>query len=274
MSIFQAVILGALQGVTEFLPISSSAHLILVPWFFGWPDQGLTFDVVLHAGTLFAILSFFWKDWLQMVTGLLSNQGKEVAGQYASPRLLLLLVCGTLPAALAGYFAEKAVETWLRSPLILSFTLIGLAMLLWLAERIALKKRELTEVSLVDALTVGTAQALALIPGTSRSGITITAGLFRGLTREASARFSFLLAAPITAGAALKKAMELHKTGVADTERLPMVLGFLASVFVGYLTIKYLLRYLQKNTLFLFIYYRIALGCIILILIWFAGFRP
>jgi undecaprenyl-diphosphatase len=274
MTSSQAIILGALQGATEFLPISSSAHLILVPWFFGWPDQGLTFDVVLHAGTLFAILSFFWKDWLQMVTGLFSTKGQKVAGQYASPWLLLLLVCGTIPAALAGYLAEETVETQLRSPLILSSTLIGLAMLLWLAERIAQKKRELTEVSMVDALTVGAAQALALVPGTSRSGITITAGLFRGLTREASARFSFLLSAPITAGAALKKAMELHKTGVVDAERLPMVLGFLTSVFVGYLTIKYLLRYLQKNTLFLFIYYRITLGCMILFLIWFAGFRP
>ncbi len=274
MSVLQAVILGALQGTTEFLPISSSAHLILIPWLLGWPDQGLTFDVVLHAGTLFAILSFFWKDWIQMISGLVSTKKSGMAGQYANPRLLFLLVCGTIPAAVAGYLAETAVETRLRSPLVLSFTLIGLALLLWLAERFARKNRELTDVSMADALTVGAAQALALVPGTSRSGITITAGLFRGLTREAAARFSFLLSAPITAGAALKKILELHKTGIANAEQLPMILGFLTSVIVGYLTIKYLLRYLQKNTLFLFIYYRMALGCIILLLIRFAGFRP
>ena len=274
MSIFQAVILGALQGATEFLPISSSAHLILAPWLLGWPDQGLTFDVVLHAGTLFAILSFFWKDWIQMLAGLVSTRGSRIQGPYANPWLLFLLICGTIPAAVAGFLAENAVETRLRSPLVLSFTLIGLALLLWLAERVATKKRELTEVTMVDALAVGAAQALALVPGTSRSGITITAGLFRGLTREAAARFSFLLSAPITAGAALKKAMELHKMGIADAERLPLILGFLTSVIIGYLTIKYFLRYLQKNTLFLFIYYRIALGCVILLLIVFAGFKP
>lgn len=274
MSVFQAVILGALQGATEFLPISSSAHLILAPWLLGWPDQGLTFDVVLHAGTLFAILSFFWKDWIQMLAGLVSTRGSRIQGPYANPWLLFLLICGTIPAAVAGFLAENAVETRLRSPLVLSFTLIGLALLLWLAERVATKKRELTEVTMVDALAVGAAQALALVPGTSRSGITITAGLFRGLTREAAARFSFLLSAPITAGAALKKAMELHKMGIADAERLPLILGFLTSVIIGYLTIKYFLRYLQKNTLFLFIYYRIALGCVILLLIVFAGFKP
>jgi undecaprenyl-diphosphatase len=273
MTSLQAIVLGAIQGVTEFLPISSAAHLILVPWFLGWPDQGLTFDVILHAGTLMAILSFFWKDWLAMLAGLAA--GNPLKGESSQPNawLLFLLICGTIPAGLAGYLAEHEVETKLRNPLVLSFSLIGVALLLWMAERVSRKERELREISLADALTVGTAQALALIPGTSRSGITITAGLFRGMTREAAARFSFLLSAPITAGAVLKKLLELRHTGVAETERLPLFLGFLASAAVGYLTIKYFLRFLQHNTLYLFIGYRMILGVIILVLIWFAGLR-
>lgn len=273
MTALQAIVLGALQGATEFLPISSSAHLILTPWLFGWPDQGLTFDVVLHAGTLMAILTYFWKEWLEMIFGVVRGNHGGTGTLGVSPRLLLLLICGTIPAGLAGYLAEHAVETRLRSPLVLSCTLIGVALLLALAERIARKKKDLGEVSMTDALIVGLAQALALVPGTSRSGITITAGLFRGLTREAAARFSFLLSAPIIAGAALKKAVELRHIGVTSTERFPLILGFLASAVVGYVTIKYLLRYLQHNTLYLFIYYRIALGIVILLLILFAGFR-
>ena len=273
MTVTQAIVLGALQGATEFLPISSSAHLILAPWLFGWPDQGLTFDVVLHAGTLMAILLYFWKEWLEMISGLFRGNYASAGKHGVSARLLALLILGTVPAGLAGYLAEHAVETRLRSPLVLSCTLIGVALLLALAERIARKEKDLGAISWPDALTVGLAQALALVPGTSRSGITITAGLFRGLTREAAARFSFLLSAPIIAGAALKKALELRHSGVTSTEQLPLVLGFLASAGVGYLTIKYLLRYLQRNTLYLFVYYRIVLGIVIILLILFAGFR-
>ncbi len=273
MTILQAIVLGALQGATEFLPISSSAHLILAPWLFGWPDQGLTFDVVLHAGTLVAILSFFWREWLEMITGLVRFTHSAGGRDRSSSRLLFLLICGTVPAGVAGFLAEHAVETRLRHPLILSFTLISVALLLWLAERLARKERSLEALSLTDTLTVGAAQALALVPGTSRSGITIAAGLFRGLTREAAARFSFLLSAPIIAGAVLKKILELRHSGISVAERLPLLFGFLASVIVGYLTIKYLLRYLQNNTLNVFIYYRIFLGIIILLLIRFAGFQ-
>ena len=273
MTPFQAIVLGALQGITEFLPISSTAHLILAPWLLGWPDQGLTFDVVLHAGTLMAILSFFWRDWLDMFTGLFGYKPTSRESFRANPWLLFLLICGTFPAGLVGYLAEHQVETTLRSPLVLSFTLIGVALLLWLAERVSRREKELRGISLADALTIGTAQALALVRGTSRSGITITAGLFRGLTREAAARFSFLLSAPITAGAALKKLLELRHMGVPQAERMPLILGLLASTVVGYLTIKYFLRFLQHNTLYLFIGYRVILGVMILFLIIFAGFR-
>ncbi|MGH9427209.1 MAG: undecaprenyl-diphosphatase UppP, partial [Terriglobia bacterium] len=253
MTVAQAIVLGAVQGVTEFLPISSSAHLILVPWIMGWPDQGLTFDVVLHAGTLIAILSFFWKDWLQMVSGAFQ---RDLNLQRSQPALLLLIICGTVPAAVAGFLAQRTIETTFRSPFILSITLIGVALLLWLAERMARREKDLEQLSFPDALGIGSAQALALIPGTSRSGITIATGLFRGLTREAAARFSFLLSAPITAGALLKKLLDLREAGIQDAERLPMLFGFLSSLIIGYLTIKFLMRYLQRNTLQLFVVYR------------------
>jgi undecaprenyl-diphosphatase len=273
MPLTQAVVLGAVQGLTEFLPISSSAHLILVPWLLGWEDQGLTFDVVLHAGTLIALLSFFWKDWLGMVL-IVGRKDPLVSRAAARPWLLFLIICGTIPAAAAGFFGQRMVETQLRSPLILAMAMIGVALLLWLAEKKAALKKDLGELSWGDVLSIGTAQALALIPGTSRSGITIATGLFRGLTREAAARFSFLLSAPIIAGAALKKLLDLRHTGMAVTNTLPLFLGFLASLIVGYFTIKFLLRFLQRNTLYIFIYYRIILGAVVLLLIQFAGFRP
>jgi undecaprenyl-diphosphatase len=273
ITLLQSIVLGSLQGLTEFLPISSSAHLILVPWLLGWKDQGLTFDVFLHAGTLIALLSFFWKEWMSMAVGVFDKSRRSGDSDGSSPWLLFLLICGTVPAAVAGFMAQKIIETQLRSPLVLSITMIGLALLLWLAEKTARLEKKLSQVSFGDAMSIGFAQALALVPGTSRSGITITTGLFRGLTREAAARFSFLLSAPITAGAGLKKLLDLRHAGIAEAERLPMLLGFLASLIVGYLTIKFLLRYLQKNTLFIFIYYRIILGVVILLLIQFAGFR-
>src|SRR3990172_4611725 len=181
MTSIQAIILGSVQGFTEFLPISSSAHLILVPWFMGWQDQGLTFDVVLHAGTLLAILTYFWKDWYGMIQGLLNwGRSSAEAESEADSRLFFYVILATIPAALAGFFAERVVETTLRSPFVLSFTMIGVAVLLWVAEKTAKLEKGLSKVSLGDALSIGTAQALALIPGTSRSGITITTGLFLG----------------------------------------------------------------------------------------------
>jgi undecaprenyl-diphosphatase len=274
MTLTQAAVLGAVQGVTEFLPVSSTAHLILVPWLLGWEDQGLTFDVVLHAGTLIAILSFFWRDWMGMIFRPVHKDDLTSGEPASRPWLLILIVCGTIPAAVAGFTAQRIIETKLRNPLVLSITMIGLALLLWLAEKRAKLKKELQNVGFLDALSIGTAQALALVPGTSRSGITITTGLFRGLTREAAARFSFLLSAPIIAGAALKKILDLRHSGIPGGEHLPMLLGFLASLMTGYLTIKLLLRFLQKNTLYIFVIYRILLGVVILLLISFAGFRP
>jgi undecaprenyl-diphosphatase len=274
MTILESIILGVVQGITEFLPISSTAHLILVPWLFGWKDPGLTFDVVLHAGTLVAILAYFWKDWMGMLAGLLPRRFQPSGVRTMGLGFLVVIIFSTIPAALAGVLAEKKVETLLRHPAIISITLIGLALVLWTAEKISRKLKPIEAVSLADGMVVGLSQALALIPGVSRSGITMTAGLFRGLTREAAARFSFLLSAPIIAGAGLKKALELHHTGIEASARWPMLLGFLASFIAGYLTIRFLIRYLQQNTLTIFIIYRILLGGIILLLIQFAGFQP
>jgi undecaprenyl-diphosphatase len=272
MTLFESIVLGVVQGVTEFLPISSTAHLILVPWAFHWQDPGLTFDVVLHAGTLLAILAYFWKDWFGMLLGVLP--GRPSPEKRGGRRLLGLIVLGTIPGALVGVLAERAVETWLRSAAIIACSLIGLALLLWWVEKRSVKSRSLEGLYWLDSLLVGCAQAIALIPGVSRSGITITAGLFRGFTRATAARFSFLLSAPIIAGAGLKKAMELGAAGIPAGMAMPMLVGFLASFLSGFLTIWFLLRYLQRNTLEVFIIYRIVLGAVIFFLIFFAGFQP
>ena len=204
MTYTQGVVLGLVQGLTEFLPVSSSGHLILVPHVFGWPDQGLGFDAVMHLGTLAALLAYFRRELMGMVSGTLSR------------RLAVLLILGTIPGGLAGVLLEKLVESKLRSPLLIACTTAGWAIVMWIADRRAAPAPKmpgdpLERVSLGQALTVGCAQAIALIPGTSRSGITITAGLFSGLDRATAARFAFLLGIPITAGAGSLKLLHLLK---------------------------------------------------------------
>lgn len=267
MTIRQAIILGTVQGLTEFLPISSSAHLILVPWITDWPDQGLTFDVVLHAATLLAILSCFWRDCLGILRECFRPSTARLLERPAGRGMLLFLVLGTLPAAAAGMMTEELVATQLRNTEIIPATLIFFALLLWMAERRATLKKGLERITLTDALWVGTAQALALIPGTSRSGVTITTGLFRGMSREAAARFSFLLAIPIVAAASLKKLLDINQLGIAEGEAMSLAVGFLTALIVGHVTIKYFLRFLRKKTLYVFVHYRILLGIVILIIL-------
>ena len=267
MTLKQAIVLGTVQGLTEFLPISSSAHLILVPWLTGWPDQGLTFDVVLHAGTLMAILSCFWRDFAGILRESFQPSKSRSLERPGGRRMLLFLVLATLPAAIAGMLAEQLVATQLRHTEIVPATLIFFALLLWLSERRATLKKGLEKIALMDALWVGIAQALALIPGTSRSGITITAGLFRGMTREAAARFSFLLAAPILAAATLKKLFEINQLGIPEGEATSLLVGFLTALIVGHVTIRVFIRFLRKKTLYVFVHYRILLGIVILIIL-------
>lgn len=267
MPLLQAVILAIIQGIAEFLPISSSAHLALAPWLFGWRDQGLAFDVALHIGTLLAVLIYFFRDWLQILG---QAAGVSVGNDLQlrdNPRLLWLLVAGTIPAGLAGLALEDLVETTLRSPVIIGVMLISVALLMGYAEKATRHHKSIAHVSLADALLVGTAQALALVPGTSRSGITMTAALFRGLDRATAARFSFLLSTPITAAAAAKKVYDLSKGGGVPPElQVPLTVGIVVSALTGCVVIAWLLRYLRRFSFRPFIVYRLIFGVIILVL--------
>ncbi len=267
MTLLQAIVLAIVQGVTEFLPISSTAHLILVPWFAGWRDQGLTFDVALHAGTLVAVLGYFVREWWRLLhDGLRTVMGgADVSPDTrANAGLLLILAVGTIPGALSGYLLEDYAETVFRNPLLIAGQMTGVTLLMWWADRRAGLARRLESVTLGDGIIIGLAQAVAVVPGTSRAGITITAALFRNLTREAAARFSFLLATPIIGGAALKKGLEVWQTGwPAGVTTMGFAVGFAVSAVVGYAAIAFLLRYLQVRTLKIFVAYRLALGVII-----------
>jgi undecaprenyl-diphosphatase len=271
MDLFQAIVFGAVQGITEFLPISSTAHLILVPWFMGWPAHSLEFDVALHLGTLVALLIYFRSDWVSLTR----SSARLLQGDTSDPhaRLAAFIIVATIPGALAGLFAEDFIESTLRSdPRVISFTLITLALVLVAAELTGKRNKGIDKVTWTDAITVGLAQAVALIPGVSRSGVTITAGLFRGLHRDTAARFSFLLSAPIIAGAVGKKLFDIAQTGLPADQMLSFAAGILASGIVGYASIAVLLRYLQSNNTFIFIYYRIALGIVVYLAFW-SGFR-
>jgi len=264
MTILQAIVLAVVQGLTEFLPISSTAHLILVPWFFNWQDPGLLYDVALHAGTLLAVLAYFARTWWELLLAVLGRPSTRP--EAANSRLLALIVLGTVPGGLAGYFLESYAETVFRSPTIIASALIALGVVMWVADHRPALARNMSELTLSDALTIGLAQAVAIIPGTSRSGITITAALFRNLTRETAARFSFLLATPIIAGATLSEALEVWEVGFPPglTVR-DFVVGVVVSAVVGYAAIAFLLRYLEVRTLKIFVAYRLLLGGIILV---------
>lgn len=270
MDLTQAITLGAVQGLTEFLPVSSTAHLILIPALLGWKDPGATFDVALHLGTLVALLLYFRSEWL----GLFRSGIGYLTGNRNDPkgRLAIYLVIATIPAAVAGALFEKHVESTLRSPLIIAATLITLALVLMVAEKIGRRITELDGITFGDSMIIGFAQALALIPGVSRSGITITAGLFRGMTRQAAARFSFFLSTPIIAGAAAKKLIEILHEGIPGGESMPFAAGIVVSGIVGYFAIAFLIRYLSTNNMYVFIYYRVALGIAVL-LAFLGGFR-
>jgi undecaprenyl-diphosphatase len=253
--IVEALILGIVQGVTEFLPVSSTAHLILFPWFFDWSGEvdTLTFDVALHGGTLLALLLCFWKDWIDL---LLRKR-----------RLLWLILVASVPAGAAGYLLNDFAENHLRNPVLISVMLIGIGFVMLAAERMS-KYRKMGEADIRDALIIGIAQMMSIIPGVSRSGITISAGLFRGFEREAAARFSFLLSTPIIAGATglhAKKAL----FGAGDYNIQLFAVGLIASFFTGIFAIKFLLRFLKKHSMNIFVYYRFILSAVIIALIWF-----
>lgn len=280
MPLSQAIVLAILQGITEWLPISSTAHLFLARWLMGWSEPGLTFDVALHVGTLLSTLVYFAPTWVRLVK--VSFGGKvrisdETAEHAVSPeqaqqeRLLLwFLIAATVPAALVGALLKKQVETTFRSAELIAWMMIAVAFVMWWADRVATQRKSLTEVTLGDAMVIGVAQAAALVPGVSRSGSTISAALFRGLSRDAAARFSFLLSTPIIAGASLLKAREVWRDGLPPEMQLPFLVGTLVSAVVGYLAIAGLVRYLRTRDLKIFVVYRVVFGIIILALVYFA----
>ncbi|MCS7039145.1 MAG: undecaprenyl-diphosphatase UppP [Anaerolineae bacterium] len=262
MSLLEAILLAIVQGVTEFLPISSSAHLVLVPWWLGWEAPGLAFDTVLHLGTLLAVVLYFWRDWWDLAVGLWPRSARRDPAQQ---RLLLALIVGTLPAAVVGYLFEDFFAAMFERPVGVAVGLILTGLLLILAERRRHGGLTLERIGWLDAFIVGLAQAVAIFPGISRSGITIAAGLGRGLERPAAARFSFLLSAPIIFGAGLFQLRELIATGFDTTGVLPVVTGLVVAAVAGMLSIRYLLRYLQRRTLYAFTGYVWLLALITLV---------
>lgn len=265
--------MGIVQGLTEFLPVSSSGHLIVVPALLGWHDpfiESLAFSVMLHMGTLVALLIYFREDWLRLIPATLAAiRDRSFAGD-ADRRLGLLLIVATIPAVVAGVLLNDAVEKAVREPRLVAVTLVAGAAILWLAERWGSRTHGIREMTTSTAFGIGVAQAVALVPGISRSGISISAGLFSGLTREAAARFSFLMATPIIAGAGL---WELRKivTGQAGVAIQPgaLVIGMVAAFVAGLAAIAVLLRFLRTNSTLVFVAYRIVLAAVIVV--WWLG---
>jgi undecaprenyl-diphosphatase len=269
ITLFQAIVLGAVQGLSEFLPISSSGHLILVPWLLGWPepdvDKKLTFDLALHLGTSAALLAYFWRDWVNLIRAVLSGLNDAKARASHEWTLAWLIVIGCIPAGIVGVLFEDFVETRLRTAyLLIGVLLILFGGLLYTADRFGAHSRSLGKITLLDAVVIGFAQVLALSPGVSRSGITMTAGLFRGLDRTAAARFSFLLSAPITIAAALFKLRGLFKTPPVGSEAVAFVAGIVVAAVVGALAIGFMLRFLQRQSVAVFFWYRLVAGLVVI----------
>jgi undecaprenyl-diphosphatase len=264
VNILHAAVLGALQGFAEVLPISSSAHLILVPWLLKWPESGLTFDVALHLGTFLAMVLYFRQDILEMVFSTVDAVANRSLNTPAR-RLPFLIVAATVPAAVIGKLFEDPIEALFRSnPLLIASVLIVFGIILGIADIAGRKRLALNEIKPASALTIGLFQCLALIPGVSRSGITITAGLMLGFTRESAARFSFLLSLPIVAGAALLKSIHLIKHGIPAGEGLPMLIGIVVSAITGYISVAFLLKFVQKRSISPFVWYRVMAGGVII----------
>jgi undecaprenyl-diphosphatase len=263
LEVWQAVVLGIVQGLTEFLPISSSGHLVLAPRVFGWEEGGLTFDVGLHLGTTLAVLVYFWRDWLALVEAGRAIVLRRPAGKNRLYRRMLpLIILGSIPAAVVGLALNDFIEEHLRSTALITAMIGIFALVMLAAERLGPKLRGLDRLRITDASAVGAAQAISLIPGVSRSGVTISAGLFTGLTRAAAARFSFLLGTPAILGAALLQGIDLAR-GEEDLDLAIMLAGFVASACVGFATIHFLMRFLATNGLEPFVIYRIVL-CLVL----------
>ena len=274
-TVLQALIMGIVQGLTEFLPVSSSGHLILVPYLFGWDDPFITslaFSVMLHIGTLVALLAYFKGDWLRLIPAGLATIRDRSFREDPDRKLAWALVAATIPAAIVGFLFSDFFETQIRQPGLVAVTMVVGGLILWIADRFSAQSRTVDDVTLPVATGIGIAQALALIPGISRSGISISAGRFAGLDRAAAARFAFLMATPITAGAIVFEARKLL-TGEAGVEvaLVPLLVGLVASLISGFAAIHFMLRYLRTRSLQVFVWYRFALVAIVLVVLLMRG---
>jgi len=265
----QALIMGIVQGLTEFLPISSSGHLIVVPAIFGWTDpfiDSLAFSVMLHLGTLAALLAYFWREWVLLVpAGLATIRDRSTRGE-PHRRLALNIAISTIPAVIAGLLLNDFIEEHVRQAGLVAIMLLVGASIMWLADRWGAQLRGVDDLGPAGALGIGAAQALALVPGISRSGVSISAGLFVGLDRASAARFSFLMATPVIAGAGLYELRKVVGGGTAvDGNVVPLVVGLLAAMLSGFAAIHFLLRYLRTNSLAVFVAYRVLLAALVIV---------
>lgn len=263
MDLIQSLILGAIQGITEFFPISSTAHLVLLPWFFSWKDEGLAFNVALHMGSLIAIIYYFRSDWSLIIREFLKCLFKFNFSDNPSGRMGLYLIIATIPGGLAGILFESYASGILRNPLYIAFSLSFFGVLLYASDRFSKKNKSTDEMSLTDCLIIGVSQAFAIIPGVSRSGVTITGAMFRGYKRDEAAKFSFMLAAPLIAGAGVFESRHLDPASVLS---VPFIAGIVASAVFAFLAIKYLLRFVRRRSYTVFVVYRLVLAVIIVFL--------
>ena len=267
----QALVMGLVQGLTEFIPVSSSGHLVLVPWLFGWKDpfiDSVAFTVVLHMGTLLALLVYFWRDWVKLIpAGLATIRDRSFKGD-PDRKMAFLLVVATIPAVLVGPVFESKFEELVREPARIALMLCVGAAILWLADRWGSKERDMESLTFRESLIIGVAQVVALVPGISRSGVSISAGLFLGLTRESAARFSFLMATPVIGGAGVWEARKFltHEAGPSP-EMNVIVIGFLTALVSGFLAIRFMLAFLRRQPVTAFVVYRVIAAIAVLLIL-------
>ena len=270
MTLWRAILLGMLQGATEFVPVSSSGHLVLVPWALGWAAPSLAFDAVVHLGTLLAVLTYFWTDVIALARGWVRTL-RERRLETTEGRLAWLILISVIPGGVVGLLLDDWFEALFSSPGAVAGLLLVTGLILYLSDRLVRGALLQSDVGLRDVLVIGLAQGLAIAPGISRSGATISAGLWRGLDRDAAARFSFLMGIPIVAGAAASALLDAAQAGLTSGEGSALVVGLVAAALSGYLAIRYLLRYLRSRTLRPFAYYCWAAGLLGVLLHWARG---
>ena len=271
LELLQAIILGIVQGLTEFLPVSSSGQLLLGQYFLGLDQNrfGLSFDVALHMGTLIAVVSYFWRDLIRMVRAFLRSFAYRDLKNDPDQRLAYLVIASAAPAALIGFLFGDFFEDTVRSPWVVVFNFILVGVLFIVGEAVGTRTRRASKLGFGEALSIGLAQAMALVPGVSRSGATITLGLLLGLRREEAAKFSFLMSVPIIAGAGNLKVAQVIAAGMDMQQIVLFVVGFVTSAAIGYVTIRFLLNYLTNHSLRAFAYYRFGIAAVVIVLLLF-----